>query len=119
MAGKTMVLTLEELEAIRDEASESARRTDERFSTEEMKSIREQYEERLAGEQQKREDLEWRLRMAITRLRDVEGATEKLRAVQDSLKGILGEVEERVAPAAPARRVSPPVFRKDFKRAIA
>ena len=98
MAGKqkTMVLTVEELEAIRDEAAESARKralaeAGERFSAEEMQAVREQYVQRVEEESQRREDLEWRLRLAIARLRDVESATDKLRAIKETLKGVLGE----------------------------
>jgi hypothetical protein len=130
---KTMVLTVEELEAIRDEAAESGRRqaearAGESFSAEEMQAIREQYVQRIEEESKKREDLEWRLRMALARLRDVESATDKLKAIQDSLKGVLGEVgdedEEKTQPRIPARRVTPPAvpartLRKDHKRALA
>ena len=139
MAGKqkTMVLTVEELEAIRDEAAETARRralteAGERFSVEEMQAIREQSEERFQEEFQKREDLEWRLRLALARLRDVESATDKLRAIQESLKGVLGEVAEEkedkparaVPPPIPGQRVTPPSVNarpigRNFKRAIA
>jgi hypothetical protein len=134
MAGKpkTMVLTVEELEAIRDEAAETARKkalaeAGERFNAEEMQAIREQYEERVELEAQKRDDLEWRLRLAVARLRDVESATDKLRAIQDSLKSVLGEVaeEERSKPPPiPGQRVQPPSvnarpIRKDTKRALA
>jgi chromosome segregation ATPase len=130
---KTMVLTVEELEAIRDEAAEKARREGgDNFSPEEMKAIREQYEQRIEEESTKREDLEWRLRLAIARLRDVESATDKLRAIQDSLKGVLGEVgdedpendEEQTQPRIiPGRRVTPPAVParalRGSKRAIA
>ena len=109
---KTMVLTVEELEAIRDEAAETARRqalaeAGERFSIEEMQAMREQYEARLSTESEKREDLEWRLRLALARLSDVESATDKLRAIQDSLKSVLGEVAP-VEEDKSARRVQPP-----------
>ena len=131
---KTIVLTVEELEAIRDEAAEAARReaqskAGQNFSPEEMQAIREQYVERVEEESKKREDLAWRLRLALARLRDVESATDKLRAIQDSLKGVLSEVadedEEKTQPRViPGRRVSPPsvparALRKDHKRALA
>ena|SRR5438105_4626876 len=133
---KTMVLTVEELEAIRDEAAETARRqalaqAGESFNPEEMRAIREQYGQRLEEESKKREDLEWRLRLALARLRDVESATDKLRAIQDSLKGVLTEVaeeepgEEKTQPrGVQTRRVTPPAIparalRKDHKRVLA
>jgi hypothetical protein len=131
---KTMVLTVEELEAIRDEAAESARReaqaaAGESFSSEEVQAMRDQYLQRIEEESKKREDLEWRVRMAIARLRDVQSATEKLRMVQETLKGVLGEVAEpdeddQTQPRVPSRRVTPPAIparalRKDFKRVIA
>ena len=114
MMPRTMVLTVEELEAIRDEAAETARRlaladSGERFSVEEMQAIREQYEARLSTETERREDLEWRLRLALARLSDVESATDKLRAIQDSLKSVLGEVAP-VEEEKPARRVQPPAI---------
>ena len=131
---KTLVLTVEELEAIRDEAAEGARReakAGESFNGEEMQAIREQYVQRLEEESKKREDLEWRLRLALARLRDVESATDKLRAIQESLKGVLTEVaeedektEKMLPKAVPGRRVTPPAIparalRKDHKRALA
>jgi chromosome segregation ATPase len=131
MAGKqkTMVLTVEELEAIRDEAADNGRRRAlaacaQKFDAEEMLAIREQYEARLEEQKQKQEDLEFRLRLALARVRDIESATDKLRAIQESLKGVLGEVADEEKPALPPRRVSPPAvparaLRKDFKRAIA
>ena len=135
MAGKqkTMVLTVEELEAIRDEAAENGRRSalaeaSERFDAEEMQAIREQYEQKLAEANEKREDLEFRLRLALARLSDVESATDKLRALQETLRGVLKEAapeeEKPQPPPIPSRRVSPPAvparaLRKDFKRAIA
>jgi chromosome segregation ATPase len=123
MRGKqqTVVLTVEEIEAIRDEAADSAGG----FTLEDLKAMREQYEERLAAERNQREDLEWRLRMAAARLRDVTSVAEKLRAMQESLKGLLGEIfEEEKAPKDPVRRITPPptpprALRKDFKRALA
>jgi chromosome segregation ATPase len=147
MAGKQqkmMMLTVEELEAMRDEAVENARKQAraehsksakaapaEGISVEEMLAMREQYEQRIAEESQRREDLEWRLRLAIARLRDVESATDKLRAIQDSLKGVLGEVassnsddEEKTQPrGVEVRRVQPPAVParalRTVKRALA
>jgi hypothetical protein len=142
MAGKQqkmMLLTVEELEAMRDEAVENARKQaraetakaapSSGVSVEEMLAMREQYEQRIAEESQKREDLEWRLRLAIARLRDVESATDKLRAIQDSLKGVLGEVaaaedEDKTQPrGVQARRVQPPAVParalRTVKRALA
>jgi hypothetical protein len=121
MAGKkTMRLTLEELEAIRDEAAESARR--DGFSTEEMQAIREQYLQRIEEESKKREDLEWRLRFALARLGDLDSATEKLRAIQEALKRALGVDDEDKKKTQPKiARVTPPAaparaLRKEHKR---
>jgi hypothetical protein len=140
MAGKQqkmMMLTVEELEVMRDEAVENARKLaraearsapSDGVSVEEMLAMREQYEARLADEAQKREDLEFRVRLALAKLRDVESATDKLRAIQDSLKGVLGEVagddEEKTQPrGVPSRRVQPPAVParalRTVKRALA
>jgi hypothetical protein len=118
---QTLALTVEEIEAIRDQA---ARPSGESFTAEEMQAIREQFVQRLEEESKKREDLEWRLRLAIARLRDVASATDKLRAIQDSLRGVLGEVDEGERTQPLVRRVRPPAIparalRKDFKRVIA
>ena len=48
------------------------------FSAEEMQAIREQYEVRILDEEQRREQLEWHLKLALARLKDVEEALKGL-----------------------------------------
>jgi hypothetical protein len=61
------------------------------FSTEEMQAIREQYEVRILDEEQRRERLEWNLKVALARLKDVE----------EALKGINKEDPRRDARLRP------------------
>ena len=80
-------LTAEEIEIIKEQASALGKSLS--FSTEEMQAIREQYELHLLDEEQRREQLEYHLKLALARLKDVE----------DALKGI-----EREDPRTTSRR---------------
>src|SRR5258706_14507479 len=101
MSVATVTLTIEELQAVRDEAAAGAQ---DGFSIDEMVEIRTQYEARLrdaaAREQnaiERREELEFQVRLALTRLRDLEAGSraQALEAdrVRRSLAGLLVAVE--------------------------
>jgi hypothetical protein len=63
------------------------------FAAEELTAVREQYETRLAEAEERNEEMEWRLRMALARTRDAEAearrAADDLRRVHESLAEIL------------------------------
>ncbi len=67
----TITLSLEELECIQDQCrqlAESAKVAASVFTLDEMQIIREQYEAQLRIEAARREDLEWRLEVALEQL---------------------------------------------------
>jgi hypothetical protein len=67
-----IVLTSEELEVVKNQAFALGR--SQCFSAEEMQAIREQYELRILDEEQRREQVEWHLKIALARLKDVDEA---------------------------------------------
>jgi hypothetical protein len=73
-------------------------RGDQAFSADEMLAIREQYEERIAQAEQRREELEWSLRMELARIRSGEAGTrravDELRRVAQTLQALLGDPAE-------------------------
>ncbi len=106
--------------------------TGQLFDCEEMQAIREQYEERLVVEQEKREELEWQVRMALASIRDAEldarRAADQMRKVHGVLQGLLGVDQAlqptlgsaqgpRVAAPKPGAKVSPPPIPPSAKRA--
>lgn len=75
------------------------------FDAEEMQAIREQYEERLEAEIAKREELEWKVRMALAQVRDAElearRAADQMHKIHSTLQALLGQTPAE--PAAPPR----------------
>src|SRR5438309_306341 len=73
----------------------------ELFTSEEMQAIREQYEERVRVADERRDDLEWQVRLALARIRDAEvGArrsADELARVYQTLAALIGESEPKVA----------------------
>lgn len=65
------------------------------FNAEEMQAIREQYEERIASEVERREELEWQVRMALASVRDAEldarRAADQMRKIHATLQSLLGQ----------------------------
>ena len=109
-----IVLTRAEFEALKRQA-EAGTQTGELFSAEEMQAIREQYEERVAVVEQRREELEWRLRLEVAKIRDAElharRAADEMRRVEQSLQALLDEGDathlRSVVPSAPLHPVAP------------
>jgi hypothetical protein len=92
------------------------------FDAEEMQAIREQYEERLAVEVEKREELEWQVRMALATIRDAEldarRAADQMHKVHEVLQSLLSV--QPAAAAQPTRAPSPaPAPRATAPRATA
>jgi outer membrane protein TolC len=107
---------------------------DELFTSEEMQAIREQYEERLQASEERREELEWQVRLTLARIRDAEqGArrsADEMARVYASLAQLLGDSEPQAAasqtprpppipsaPSGPRRSAGP--LRPGYKRMVA
>jgi hypothetical protein len=94
-ADELVVLTKVEYEGLKARAAAGRADTSELFNAEEMRAIRDQYEERILVEQQRREELEWKLRMELARIRDAElaarRAADEIRLIEQTLQGLLAE----------------------------
>jgi hypothetical protein len=92
-ADELVVLTVAEYQELKARAEGSVGGTGELFNSEEMQAIREQYEERLLVEVEKREELEWKVRMELARIRDAElsarRAADEMRQIEIKLQGLL------------------------------
>jgi hypothetical protein len=92
-ADELVVLTKAEYEELQAQAAGSVGNSGELFNAEEMQAIREQYAESLLVEQERREELEWRLRMELAKIRDAElsarRAADEMRRVELTLQGML------------------------------
>lgn len=109
-----IVLTRAEFAELKRRADAGAQ-TGEVFSAEEMQAIREQYEERIATVEARREELEWKLRLELAKIRDAElharRAADEMRRVEQSLQALLDEGEDThvrsTVPSAPLQPVAP------------
>ena len=92
-ADELVVLTKAEYDELKAQAEGGAGDTGELFNAEEMQAIREQYEERILVEQERREELEWKLRMELAKIRDAElsarRAADEMRRIELTLQGLL------------------------------
>jgi len=84
----------------------------ERFNAEEMQAIRDQYEERLLVEQERREELEWKVRLELARIRDAElsarRSADEIRRVELTLQALLVEGEDtQVRSTGPSPTLTP------------
>jgi hypothetical protein len=98
-----VVISRVELEALKKQAESKG----QLFDSEEMQAIRDQYLELVEHERGRREELEFRMRMELARIRDIElsarRAGEDLRRFETSMLAILEEGDApHVRPAAPA-----------------
>jgi hypothetical protein len=111
-ADEVITLTRAEYESLRKQAQTQG----ESFNAEEMQAIREQYEERVALADERREELEWKLRLELAKIRDAESSArrsaDEMQRVERSLVRILEESEGRsatpqdAAPATQARAIA-------------
>jgi hypothetical protein len=104
-----LTLSLEELECIQDQCrklAESAKVRASVFTLDEMQIIRDQYEARLAAEAQRREDLEWRLEVALAQLRASEPADD---ADDRPLRLADATPPHGFRMATPTRKLPPPL----------
>src|SRR5262249_14308368 len=92
-ADELVVLTKAEYEELKAQAGSAAGDAGELFNSEEMQAIRDQYEERIIVEQEKREELEWKLRMELAKIRDAElasrRAADEMRRIEATLQALL------------------------------
>jgi hypothetical protein len=114
-ADELVVLTKAEYEELKAQAWSAAGDTGELFNSEEMQAIRDQYEERIIVEQEKREELEWKLRMELAKIRDAElsarRAADEMRRIELTLQGLLTDEDitqvRSTVPSASLQPVAP------------
>ncbi len=110
-ADELVVLTRAEYEALTRRAAGAAVPT-ETFSAEEMQAIRDQYEERIAVAEERREELEWRLRLELAKIRDAElsarRAADEMRRVEQTLAALVADTDDtEVRPTVPSPTLHP------------
>jgi hypothetical protein len=114
-ADELVVLTKAEYDELKARPEGGAGDTGELFNSEEMQAIRDQYEERIIVEQEKREELEWKLRMELARIRDAElsarRAADEMRRIELTLQGLLTDEDitevRSTVPSARLQAVAP------------
>ena len=86
------------IEQLEHEVSSLRSRLGDAFSVEEMDAIREQLAARAEDAERAREELEWNVRMELSRVREAElscqRAAAEMRQVASSLASLLGDEEE-------------------------
>jgi hypothetical protein len=114
-ADELVVLTKAEYDELQAQAKGGVGNTGELFNAEEMEAIREQYAESLLVEQERREELEWRLRMELAKIRDAElsarRAADEMRRVELTLQGLLTDEDitqvRSTVPSSSLQAVAP------------
>ncbi len=112
-ADELVVLTRAEHDELKARAEAASGGAGELFNAEEMLAIREQYEERVLVEQEKREELEWKLRMELAKIRDAElsarRAADEMRRIELTLQALLTMDEDitEVRSTVPSARLQP------------
>jgi hypothetical protein len=96
-----VVISKAELEALKKQAEQNG----QRFDSEEMQVIRDQYQELIEQERARREELEFKLRVELARIRDAElnarRSAEEVRHFEQSMLAILEEGTEPQPRSAP------------------
>ena len=111
-ADELVVLTKAEYDELQAQAAGGVGSSGELFNCEEMQAIRDQYEERILVEQERREELEWRLRMELAKIRDAElsarRAADEMRRVELTLQGMLADDDiTQVRSTVPSSSLQP------------
>lgn len=109
-----IVLTRAEFDELKRKADAAAAKG-HLFDAEEMLAIREQYEERIVAVEQRREELEWKLRLELAKIRDAElharRAGDDLRRIEQTLQALLAEGDDTevrsTVPSPPLHPVAP------------
>lgn len=115
-ADDLVVLTKAEFDAL-ERLADAGAAAGEMFNVEEMQAIREQYEARVTVAEERREELEWKLRMELAKIRDAElsarRAADEMRQIEQALLSILEESDDTqvqvrsVVPSAGLHPVAP------------
>jgi hypothetical protein len=111
-ADELVVLTKAEYDELKRRAEGGAGDTGELFNAEEMQAIRDQYEERILVEQERREELEWKLRMELAKIRDAElasrRAADEMRRIEQTLQALLADDDvTQVRSSVPSPSLQP------------
>ena len=112
-ADELVVLTKAEYDELKARAEGSRGDMGELFNSEEMQAIRDQYEERILVEQERREELEWKLRLELAKIRDAElsarRAADEMRRIELTLQALLTSDEDvtEVRSTVPSARLQP------------
>jgi hypothetical protein len=111
-ADELVVMTKAEFDALK----QAAQRGRDGFSAEELDAVREQYEDRILAERERCEDLEWKLRVELARVRDAElwarRAADDMRRVEHGILAALDQTGEAPMTVPAPTRVLPPVAAK-------
>jgi hypothetical protein len=98
-ADELMVISVAEYEELKAKAE---RASGELFNAEEMQAIREQYVERVEAAEARRDELEWKLRVELAKIRDAElgsrRSADEMRRIELTLKSMLGDADEDATP---------------------
>jgi hypothetical protein len=107
-----VTISLAEYEELKKQVAEGRKRG-HLFDAEEMKAIRDQYQELIELERARRDELEWKLRVELARVRDAELSARRnaddMRQLESSLLSFFEEGgDTQVRPAAPGPAVPAP-----------
>lgn len=111
-ADELVVLSVAEYKELKAKADRGAA-SSELFNAEEMQAIREQYVERVEAAEARRDELEWKLRMELAKIRDAElssrRAADEMRRIEITLQALLTDEEDdtQVRSTVPSRRLQP------------
>jgi hypothetical protein len=107
-ADELMVLSVAEYNELKARAERSS--PGELFNAEEMQAIREQYVERVEAAEGRREELEWKLRVELAKIRDAElssrRAADEMRRIELTLQALLCEDDDDTHVRSPGPRAS-------------
>jgi hypothetical protein len=109
-ADELMVISVAEYEELKAKA---ARGSGELFNAEEMQAIREQYVERVEAAEARRDEIEWKLRVELAKIRDAElssrRAADEMRRIEMTLAALLCEDEDdtQVRSPGPSKGLQP------------
>jgi hypothetical protein len=117
-ADELIVISVGEYEELKQRAKAAS---GEMFSAEEMQAIREQYVERIEAAEARRDELEFKMRVELAKIRDAELATRRvadgIRSIEMTLSALLSDDEDatQVRPAGPSHGLKAVVPRPQAK----
>jgi hypothetical protein len=117
-ADELMVISVGEYEELKAKAE---RASGELFNAEEMQAIREQYVERVEAAEARRDELEWKLRVEVAKIRDAElnsrRAADEMRRIEATLAAMLDDDQDptQVRSPGPSKGLQPVVPKPQAK----